>query len=80
MGKEKRSTDEIRRTIEEFQNSGLRRREFCRRHHIPVTTLDYWRRVQSRQARLVEVEVVGGLEVLVAGCLAVAVQEVDGNG
>jgi hypothetical protein len=58
MGKEKRSADEIRRTTEEFQNSGLRRREFCRRHHIPVTTLDYWRRVQSRQARLVEVEVV----------------------
>ena len=57
MGKEKRCADEIRRTIEKFQNSGLRRQEFCRRHHIPVTTLDYWRRVQSRQAGLVEVEV-----------------------
>ena len=57
MGKQKRSADDIRRTIEEFQSSGLTRREFCRRHHIRVTTLDYWRRVHLRQPRLVEVEV-----------------------
>lgn len=60
MGKQKRSADDIRRTIEEFHYSGLTRREFCQRHHIAVTTLDYWRRAQSRPARLVEVEVAAG--------------------
>jgi hypothetical protein len=57
MGKQKRSANDIRRMVEEFQSSGLTRREFCQRHHIAVTTLDYWRRAQSRPARLVEVEV-----------------------
>jgi len=57
MGKQKRSTDEIRRIVEEFQGSGVTRREFCQRHHIAVTTLDYWRRAQSRPARLVKVKV-----------------------
>ena len=56
MGK-KRNAADVRRVIEDFQSSGLTRREFCQRHHIPVTTLDYWRRTQSRQPRLVEVEV-----------------------
>ena len=55
MGKQ-RSAEGIRRLIEEFESSGLTRREFCQRHRIPVTTLDYWRRVQPRP-RLVEVEV-----------------------
>jgi len=41
MGKQKRSADDIRRTIEEFQSSGLTRGEFCRRRHMAVTTLDY---------------------------------------
>jgi transposase-like protein len=58
MGK-RRSIDEIRRTIQEFQSSGLTRAEYCRRHHIAVTTLDYWWRVHVRRARLVEVEVAG---------------------
>ena len=57
MGKQQRSADDIRRTIEEFECSGLTRREFCRRHQVPVTTLDYWRRVPPRPPRLVEVEV-----------------------
>ena len=56
MGK-KRSADDIRRVVNAFQSSGLTRREFCQRHDIAVTTLDYWRRAQSRPARLVEVEV-----------------------
>jgi hypothetical protein len=60
MGKQKGSADDIRRTIEEFHSSGLTRREFCQRHHIAVTTLDYWRRAQSCPARLVEVEVATG--------------------
>ena len=60
MGKQKRNAEDMRRTIEEFHKSGLTRREFCRRHDIAVTTLDYWRRAQSRPAGLVEVEVAAG--------------------
>ena len=52
-----RSADDVRGILREFKNSGLRRREFCQRHGIPLTTLDYWRRRHSRPARLVEVEV-----------------------
>ena len=40
-----------------WDGSGLTRREFCERHHIAVTTLDHWRRAQSRPARLVKIEV-----------------------
>src|SRR5258708_465691 len=57
MGKQRRSGADIRRMVEEFQSSGQTRREFCQRRHIPVTTLDYWRRAQPRPPRLVEVEV-----------------------
>jgi hypothetical protein len=57
MGKQKRNADDMRRAIEEFQKSGLTRREFCEREHIALTTLDYWRRAQSRPARLVKVKV-----------------------
>ena len=57
MSKKRRSADEIRRMVEDFQHSGLKRREFCQRHQIAMTTLDYWRRAQSRQPHLLEVEV-----------------------
>jgi hypothetical protein len=57
MGKQRRSAADIRRMVEEFHSSGQTRREFCQRRHIPVTTLDYWRRAQPRPPRLVEVEV-----------------------
>jgi hypothetical protein len=53
----KRSAEQIRRLIEEYGASGWTRREFCERHDIPVTTLDYWRRSQPGKPRLVEVEV-----------------------
>ncbi|HYU46397.1 MAG TPA: hypothetical protein VEK84_09495 [Terriglobales bacterium] len=56
MGKQ-RSANDVRGILQEFKNSGLTRREFCQRHGIPVTTLDYWRRKQSRPPGLVEVEV-----------------------
>ena len=59
MGKQQRSADEIRRLVEKFQDSGLTRGEFCQRHDIAMTTLDYWRRAQSRPARLVKVKVAG---------------------
>jgi len=57
MGKQRRSAEDIRRILREFESSGLRRREFCQRRGIAVTTLDYWRRVRVRQPRLVQVEV-----------------------
>jgi len=59
MGKRKRLAEDIRRIVDEFEASGLTRREFCWRHHIPVTTLDYWRRARRRRPRLVRVEVAG---------------------
>ena len=52
-----RSANNVRGILREFANSGLTRREFCRRHGIAVTTLDYWPGRGSRQPRLVEVEV-----------------------
>ena len=58
MGKQK-SAGDIRRIIEEFESSGQTRREYYQRRGLAVTTLDYWRRVQARQPRLVEVEVAG---------------------
>jgi len=57
VDRQRRRAEKIRQTVEEFHNSGLTRREFCQRHRIPVTTLDYWRRRQSLPTRLVEVEV-----------------------
>jgi hypothetical protein len=57
MGK---SQEQVRRRIQEFESSGLTRREFCERHGIPITTLDYWSRSARRQPRLVEVSVAAG--------------------
>ncbi len=43
--------------MEEFEGSGLTRREYCERHGIAVTTLDGWRRGPKGKARFVEVAV-----------------------
>jgi hypothetical protein len=53
----KRSAEQIRRPIDEYGASGLTGGKFCKCHHVPVTTLDYWRRSQPRKPRLVEVKV-----------------------
>ena len=53
----KRNAAEVRQIIEDFQRSGVTRGEFCRRRHMAVSTLDYWRRVQSKRAGFVEVAV-----------------------
>jgi transposase-like protein len=53
----KRSAEEGRQIIEEFERSGLSRREFCKRINIPVTTLDYWRWKKAQKTRLVEVAI-----------------------
>jgi hypothetical protein len=60
MDHSKPTKQEVLHKIKEFHSSGLTRREFSQRQGIPVTTLDYWRRVASRKPRLVEVAVVGG--------------------
>jgi transposase-like protein len=58
MGKQRRSSADIRRMVEEFESGGETRREFCQRRRIPVTTLNYWRRrAEPHPARLVEVKV-----------------------
>lgn len=38
--------------VRSFPESGLSRAEFCRRHDLPVSTFDYWRRT----ARIEEAE------------------------
>jgi transposase-like protein len=53
-----RSKEEIRRIVEGFAKSGMTRREYCAKHGVAVTTLDYWRRAHGKQKqRLVRVEV-----------------------
>jgi len=44
-----RSKREIRRIIEGFAKSGLTRREYCAKHGVAMTTLDYWRRAHRKQ-------------------------------
>jgi len=50
-----RSKQEIRGVVDGFAKSGMTRREYCEKHNIPITTLDYWRRAQKRKPRLIEV-------------------------
>ena len=53
-----RSKEEVRRIVEGFAKSGMARREYCARHGVAMTTLDYWRRAHWKQGpRLVEVVV-----------------------
>ena len=53
----KRSGEERRRMVEEYERSGLTRREYCAQAGIPVTPLDAWRR---ERGRLVRVKVAAG--------------------
>ena len=53
-----RSKEKIRRIVEGFAKSGMTRREYCAKHRVAMTTLDYWRRAHRKQKPgLVEVEV-----------------------
>jgi hypothetical protein len=53
-----RSKEEVRGLVEGFAKSGLTRREYCAKHNIAVTTLDYWRRAQmDRKPKLVKVAI-----------------------
>jgi hypothetical protein len=51
MGKETERSAEMRRVLEEYETSGLRRREFCEQRGIALTTFDYWRREQGVKVR-----------------------------
>ena len=53
----KRNGDERRRMVEEYERSGLTRREYCLQAGIPMTTLDAWRRVRRERGGLVRVKV-----------------------
>jgi hypothetical protein len=55
---EMRSKEEILKIAEGFAKSGMRRREYCAKHGVAMTTLDYWRRVGRKQRqRLVPVAI-----------------------
>jgi hypothetical protein len=54
-----RSKQEVRGIVDGFAKSGMRRREYCEKHNIGISTLDYWRRAQKGKAKLVEVAIEG---------------------
>ena len=54
-----RSKQEIGGIVEGYARSGMRRREYCEKHGIAITTLDYWRRAHKGKPRLVQVKVAG---------------------
>ena len=49
------SKEEKRRLIEGYATSGMTRREYCAKHGIAVSTLDYWR--LKRTPKLVRVAI-----------------------
>jgi hypothetical protein len=52
-----RSKQEIRGMVDGFAKSGMTRREYCEKHNIGISTLDYWRRTQRNKPGLIEVTV-----------------------
>ena len=53
-----RSKQEIGSIVDGFAKSGMTRREYCAKHNVAITTLDYWRRAQKRSnPKLVEVAI-----------------------
>jgi len=52
-----RSKQEIRGLVDGFAKSGMTRREYCEKHSIGISTLDYWRRAPKSQPKLVEVAI-----------------------
>lgn len=55
-----RSKEEGRRLVEAFAQSGMTRKEFCEKHNVAITTLDYWRHNQGDKPRFAEVAIDGG--------------------
>ena len=59
--KRRLSRAEAERLVSEFEQSGLRRKEFCETHGLNVFTLDAWRKriAQSKtQEKIIPVEIV----------------------
>lgn len=52
-----RSRNELWSIVEGYAASGMTRREYCGRHGISMSTLDYWRRKRQRRPNLVEVAI-----------------------
>jgi transposase-like protein len=50
-----RNRQEIRGIVDSYAKSGMTRREYCEKHDIPITTLDYWRRAEKSKLKLVEI-------------------------
>jgi hypothetical protein len=68
-----RSKREVRKLVDGFAKSGMTRREYCAKHNIAITTLDYWRRAEKKsRPKLVEVAIesapqpVGGFALVLA--------------
>ena len=51
------SKEEKRRIVEGYATSGMTGREYCAKHGIAVSTLDYWR--SKRKSKLVRVAIKG---------------------
>ena len=61
------SKEEKRRLIEGYVASGMTRREYCAKHGIAVSTLDYWRLKQKQKPKLVRVAIKGAMDPQQAG-------------
>jgi hypothetical protein len=46
----KRSAEEVQRLLDDYQQSGMTRAEYCRHRGIPLHRLDYYRRRAARKA------------------------------
>ena len=57
---QKKRSGEERRMVEEYERSGLTRREYCAQAGIPMTTLDAWRRVRLVRVKVAAGEATGG--------------------
>jgi hypothetical protein len=63
--RKRRSRQEVKRLVTEFESSGLRRSEFCRKHNLALGTLQRGlrrRRMEvegQREGKLVEVKMAG---------------------
>lgn len=68
--KRRLSRAEAERLVSEFEQSGLRRKEFCEAHGLNVFTLDAWRKriAQSKtEEKIVPIEIVDDDAVLRGG-------------
>lgn len=46
---QRRNRAEAEQLVDAFESSGLRRREFCRKHDVAVGTLDFWRKRRRQE-------------------------------